>query len=104
VIRLRPRPFVPATREPERLEALVTRAFATRRKMLKNCLKGWVEEDRLRAALGDLGVSEAVRAEELSVEQFVALADRLGAPPPTAPEGGAPTEGQQEGQQEGERS
>ena len=55
------------------LEQVVAKAFAQRRKMLRRGLGDW-------AGLVDwdaLGIPNTARAEELSVEQFIALADRL---------------------------
>ncbi|MBW4696860.1 MAG: 16S rRNA (adenine(1518)-N(6)/adenine(1519)-N(6))-dimethyltransferase RsmA [Aphanocapsa lilacina HA4352-LM1] len=78
VIRLTPRPFARAAGDPAHLDALVTRAFATRRKMLKNCLKGWLETEKLLAAFASLGIDPDARAEDLSVERFVQLSNCLG--------------------------
>src|SRR3546814_7762757 len=58
---------------PAAFAAVVLRAFSQRRKMLRRGLGDW-------AALMDwdaLGIPETARAEELSVEQFIAMADRL---------------------------
>ncbi len=55
------------------LEQVVAKAFAQRRKMLRRGLGDW-------ASLVDwdaLGIANTARAEELSVEQFIALADTL---------------------------
>lgn len=60
-------------RSEEALSATVARAFAQRRKMLRRGLGDW-------AALvpwQQLGIPETARAEELSVAQFIALADVL---------------------------
>src|SRR3546814_13015967 len=54
-------------------EQLVARAFAQRRKMLRRGLADW-------AGLNDwegLGIPATARAEELTVAQFIALADSL---------------------------
>lgn len=82
LIRIEPRPFELAAGNLERFESLVTRAFATRRKMLKNCLKGWVDETELSEALIELGHSKETRAEMLPVKHLVALANRLTPQPP----------------------
>lgn len=55
------------------LERVVAKAFAQRRKMLRRGLGDW-------AGLVDwdaLGIANTARAEELSVEQFIALTDSL---------------------------
>ena len=83
----RPRPAVaPAERpEPRRLRALVAASFAHRRKTLAGSLRlaaggdsppGW-ERERVREALGSLGLAPDVRAERLSPEQFLDLAREL---------------------------
>jgi len=51
----------------------VTRAFSHRRKTLHNALKGFMAE----AALEEAGVDPRLRAENLSVAQFVALSNRV---------------------------
>lgn len=71
--RLRPpadRPAVPS--EPDFLK-LVNRAFSTRRKMLRNCLKPLYSPEEVTAALERLTINPLVRAQELSVAQFAAL-------------------------------
>jgi 16S rRNA (adenine1518-N6/adenine1519-N6)-dimethyltransferase len=64
------------------LSRLVARAFAQRRKTLRNSLKGLIDTDLLQAQ----GIDPGQRAEELSVQTFVGLANaasRLGPPPET---------------------
>lgn len=51
----------------------VTRAFSHRRKTLRNALLGFAADADLEAA----GIDPGLRAENLSVAQFVALANRL---------------------------
>lgn len=65
-----PEPLYPAT--PEVLFAVTAKAFGQRRKMLRAALKGFRPdmEDRILAA----GLKPTARAEELSVEEFAALA------------------------------
>lgn len=53
--------------------AVVTRAFAQRRKMLRRGLADWTPV----IAWDELGIAPTSRAEELSVAQFIALADCL---------------------------
>ena len=77
VVRLRPRQLLPATRDPSRLEALVKMGFAAKRKMLRNNLQGIVDRDRLTQLLEQLKVNPQARAEDLSVAQWVALANEL---------------------------
>jgi 16S rRNA (adenine1518-N6/adenine1519-N6)-dimethyltransferase len=63
----------PLITEAERFDALVTAAFAQRRKTLRNALSGLLNEDRIRAA----GVDPGARAEQLAPEGFVRLANTL---------------------------
>ena len=59
------------------MENLVKLGFASKRKMLRNNLKGVVERDRLSELLEKLKVNPQGRAEELSVQEWVALANNL---------------------------
>jgi len=77
VVRLRPRNFVPAATDPRGLETLVKLGFAAKRKMLRNNLQGIVDRDRLTQLLEQLNVNPQVRAEDLSVAQWIALANEL---------------------------
>ncbi len=56
-----------------KLEQVVTKAFSQRRKVIRNCLAGMFSENELI----DAGVNPQARPEELPVEQFVSLANRL---------------------------
>ncbi|MGB5325464.1 MAG: rRNA adenine dimethyltransferase family protein, partial [Pseudomonadales bacterium] len=60
-------------REPQRFAALVSAAFAQRRKTLRNNLKGICDAEQLES----LGVDPGCRAESLAVQQFVAIANAL---------------------------
>jgi 16S rRNA (adenine1518-N6/adenine1519-N6)-dimethyltransferase len=63
---------------PDSFARLVAQAFSQRRKTLRNCLKGLISPERLAA----LGVDPGARAEELSVETFVRLANAACKTPP----------------------
>jgi len=77
VIRLRPRvPDVLATK-PAMLQQLVTLGFATRRKMLRNNLKGVIDRDDLSTILEALNSHPQARAEDLSLAQWIALSNQL---------------------------
>jgi 16S rRNA (adenine1518-N6/adenine1519-N6)-dimethyltransferase len=54
------------------LEVVVTQAFSQRRKVIRNCLSPLFAENELI----DAGVNPQVRPEDVSLEQFVALANR----------------------------
>lgn len=55
------------------LEHVVTKAFAMRRKTLRNNLKGLMEDADYQA----VGIDSGLRAENLSVEQYVAMVNHL---------------------------
>jgi len=56
---------------------IVKRAFSQRRKMMMKLLKQDWAADKLAAAFAELKISPQERAEKLSLEQFVALTERL---------------------------
>jgi 16S rRNA (adenine1518-N6/adenine1519-N6)-dimethyltransferase len=68
VVTLTPRPKPLASAERRWLEAVTASAFNQRRKMLRSSLRSWNFD------LEGLGIDPRARAEELSVEQFCALA------------------------------
>ncbi|MEM8545152.1 MAG: 16S rRNA (adenine(1518)-N(6)/adenine(1519)-N(6))-dimethyltransferase RsmA [Cyanobacteria bacterium P01_H01_bin.119] len=77
VVRLRPRAYpFPAT-DLTHLDQVVKAGFASRRKMLRNNLQPWVERDRLLALLDALELKPQVRAEDLSVQQWVGLSNKI---------------------------
>lgn len=61
--------------DPKRFAALVKRAFAHRRKTLRNALKGMIDEDELVRC----GISPGWRAEQVSVAQFAQLSNTTAA-------------------------
>jgi 16S rRNA (adenine1518-N6/adenine1519-N6)-dimethyltransferase len=77
VVRLRPRQMEPKAVDPKQLETLVKLGFSSKRKMLRNNLKSLVECDFLTQLLEQLDVNPQARAEDLSVQQWVALANEL---------------------------
>jgi len=83
VVRLRPRTFHPAANSPRHLETLVKVGFANRRKMLRNNLKGIVEEaregdrDPFTDLFTHLNLNPQARAEELGVADWVSLSNTL---------------------------
>jgi 16S rRNA (adenine1518-N6/adenine1519-N6)-dimethyltransferase len=77
VVRLTPHPVLPhPARDETVFAAVVTRAFGQRRKTLRNTLKGMVSAGQLTA----LGIDAGARAQELSVADFVRIADALSVP------------------------
>ncbi|MDX2212409.1 MAG: 16S rRNA (adenine(1518)-N(6)/adenine(1519)-N(6))-dimethyltransferase RsmA [Oculatellaceae cyanobacterium bins.114] len=77
VVRLKPRPIATPAVNPRKLDTLVKLGFATKRKMLRNNLTSVIERDRLTAVLEQLQLNPQVRAEDLGVEQWVALSNLL---------------------------
>jgi len=77
VIRLDPKK-VTILENKERFKTLISAAFKQRRKQLQNNLATEMSltSDQILAAFDKLGVPKNIRAEQLSIEQFIAL-DRL---------------------------
>ena len=74
VVRLIPRPPEElSARNETRFAAVVSAAFGQRRKMLRNNLKGILDD----AAFAALGIAPTVRAEELSVADYIRIANSL---------------------------
>ena len=74
VVRLIPRPRHELTvRDEARFAAVVSAAFGQRRKMLRNNLKGILGDDGFVA----LGIAPTARAEELSVADYLRIANSL---------------------------
>jgi 16S rRNA (adenine1518-N6/adenine1519-N6)-dimethyltransferase len=74
VVRLvRHAPDTPRPVDSERFATVVARAFATRRKTLRNALKGIADPEALAAA----GIDPGARAEQLAPADFRRLADHL---------------------------
>ena len=77
VVRLQPwRPLPHAARDPALFARVVAAAFSQRRKTLRNSLRNIVTP----ADFAALDIAAGARAQELSVAQFVALADRVSGP------------------------
>jgi 16S rRNA (adenine1518-N6/adenine1519-N6)-dimethyltransferase len=74
VVRLKPRP-TPLQCDPQALARVTEAAFGQRRKMLRQSLKS-LGVDSLEL-LHDAGLDPTARAEQISIEGFVALARRL---------------------------
>ena len=72
VVRLIPRPAAELTvRDEARFAAIVQAAFGQRRKMLRNNLKGLLDD----TGFAELGISPTARAEELSVADYIRIAN-----------------------------
>jgi 16S rRNA (adenine1518-N6/adenine1519-N6)-dimethyltransferase len=77
VIRLRPRALASPANDPQKLEMLLKLGFSSKRKMLRNNLQSVIDRGQLGQLLETLGVDPQVRAEDLSVEQWVRLSNQL---------------------------
>jgi 16S rRNA (adenine1518-N6/adenine1519-N6)-dimethyltransferase len=77
VIRLRPRPLEIPAQNPRQLDILLKLGFANRRKMLRNNLKSLLEGDRWDQLLEQLNLNPQIRAEELSLSEWIALSNQL---------------------------
>lgn len=77
VVRLRPRPFEVTATDPRRLEQLIKLGFSSKRKMLRNNLQSLIDRDHLIQLLETQGINPQVRAEDLSVKQWVELSNQL---------------------------
>lgn len=77
VVRLRPYLREKKVRDPRHLAMLVKLGFANKRKMLRNNLKSLIEPDCLSSLLETLNLNPQCRAENVSVEQWIELSDRL---------------------------
>lgn len=74
LVRLVPRVCPQSGKELEqRLDCVVRKAFMLRRKTLRNSLSGLLSTDQIEAA----GVDPSARAEQLHMQQFLALARQL---------------------------
>ena len=81
VVRLIPYAAPPVDGRQEEIFAVVKAAFAQRRKTLLNALSAAYgsrfSKEQLRKVILDCGLSETIRGERLSLEQFAELAKRL---------------------------
>ncbi|MBD2106594.1 16S rRNA (adenine(1518)-N(6)/adenine(1519)-N(6))-dimethyltransferase RsmA [Nodosilinea sp. FACHB-13] len=77
VVKLTPRPPVTPSDDLAGFDRLVKLGFGSKRKMLRNNLKGVVDRDELEAMMTTLAIEPTARAEDLSVEQWVALSNTI---------------------------
>lgn len=78
VVRLTPRAFELQAKDPKFLDRIVKMGFATRRKMLRNNLQTILDRDTLSNLFISLNIDPEARAENLSLRQWVELANVLG--------------------------
>ncbi len=77
IIRLRPRPYPLAPQDPKWFGQLVQQGFSTRRKTLANTVQSLVDKAEVVRCLTAQGLDPAVRAENLNLDQWIALSDQL---------------------------
>jgi len=77
-IRFKPSNYFASYQAAEAFLSFVRICFATRRKTLYNNLKGKFPAEKILAALAEAGLQDNVRAEMLSVADFIALFRNLG--------------------------
>ncbi|MBE5801503.1 MAG: ribosomal RNA small subunit methyltransferase A [Clostridiales bacterium] len=73
-LRMRKEPIAPVTNE-KLLMRMIKDGFGHRRKTLTNALKGIVDSQLLTQAMDSLGLLPTARAEELSMESWIALSN-----------------------------
>jgi 16S rRNA (adenine1518-N6/adenine1519-N6)-dimethyltransferase len=74
IVRMIPKPLSALTAHDETLFGeVVTAAFSMRRKMLRNTLKGFINE----AKLEELGIAPTARAETLGVQDYIRITNSL---------------------------
>ncbi len=73
VVRLIPRPEAHDVADEAHLSRLVAAAFAQRRKTVRNSLSGFASPTQLE----EVGIDPGVRAEQIGVDAFIALSNKL---------------------------
>ena len=77
IVSLHPRKIDIPANNPKQLETLVKLGFGAKRKMLRNNLQSMIERECLTQLLEELQIDPQVRAEDLSVQQWVALSNQI---------------------------
>ncbi|MCW6038376.1 16S rRNA (adenine(1518)-N(6)/adenine(1519)-N(6))-dimethyltransferase RsmA [Spirulina subsalsa FACHB-351] len=78
VVRLRPFKREHQAQSPQQLATLVKVGFASKRKMLRNNLKGLFPEERINQCFAELNLNPQSRAENLGVDDWIALSNKIG--------------------------
>ena len=73
IVRLVPKGAAIGLHDETTFASVVTAAFTKRRKTLRNALAGWIDVEGLAA----LGIDAGLRPENLSVENYAAIANRI---------------------------
>ena len=77
VVRLRPISLEDPANNPRQLETLIKLGFASRRKMLRNNLQGSIKIAELTPILEELNFNPQCRAEDLTLEEWILLNDKI---------------------------
>ncbi|MGK7961510.1 16S rRNA (adenine(1518)-N(6)/adenine(1519)-N(6))-dimethyltransferase RsmA [Crocosphaera sp.] len=77
VITFRPRSLLNSALNSKHLETLINLGFSNRRKMLRNNLKSLIDSDRLTEFLTEIDLDHQVRAENLDLNQWIALSNHF---------------------------
>lgn len=77
IVSLRPRKIYKPARSPKQLETLVKLGFRKKRKMLRNNLQPAIEREHLIELLEQLQINPQVRAEDLSIQQWIKLSNKI---------------------------
>ncbi len=77
VVKLTPKLIENPAHSPHQLESLIKLGFANRRKMLRNNFKSIIEPDKLTKILEQLDLNPQCRAENISLDNWIKLANIL---------------------------
>ena len=77
VIEIIPRAIANPANNPQHLQKIVALGFASKRKMLRNNFKSIMSTDSLIPLLEQLNINPQARAENLSIDEWVALSNLL---------------------------
>ena len=77
VVKLTPKQIDTPADNPKFLDTLIKLGFSSRRKMLKNNLKGIIPSEKLTELLISLNLNPQARAENLSVREWITLSNNL---------------------------
>jgi len=77
VVKLTPKQLINPADNPRFLDSLIKLGFASRRKMLKNNLKSIIETEKLENLLTELKFNPLTRAENLSLQDWILLSNKL---------------------------
>jgi 16S rRNA (adenine1518-N6/adenine1519-N6)-dimethyltransferase len=77
VVKLTPKQIDNPAHNPQFLDSLIKLGFSKRRKMLKNNLKGIITPEKLTQLLNHLNLNPQVRAENLSLREWIDLSNSL---------------------------